>query len=69
MDNTLYTDESIESLSPREHVRLRSGMYIGSTESPMQLALEILANAIDEHNIGRFYCLYIRLMTNMNYWC
>ena len=50
--SNFYTDESIESLAPLEHVRLRPGMYIGDNSTPMQLALEILANAIDEHNIG-----------------
>lgn len=51
MDN-LYKDDSIESLSPREHVRLRPGMYAGDTSDATQLAIEILGNAIDEYNIG-----------------
>lgn len=51
MDN-LYKDDSIESLSPREHVRLRPGMYIGDTTDATHLAIEILGNAIDEFNIG-----------------
>ena len=51
-DKTLYTEDSIESLSPREHVRLRSGMYIGSTEDPTQLIIELFSNALDEHNLG-----------------
>lgn len=51
MDN-LYKDDSIESLSPREHVRLRPGMYIGDTIDATHLAIEILGNAIDEFNIG-----------------
>ena len=51
-DKTLYTEDSIESLSPREHVRLRSGMYIGSTEDPTQLVIELFSNALDEHNLG-----------------
>ena len=50
--SNLYTDESIESLSPLEHVRLRPGVYAGDTSDATQLAIEILANAIDEHNIG-----------------
>ncbi len=51
MDN-LYKEDSIESLSPREHVRLRPGMYAGDTSDATQLAIEILGNAIDEYNIG-----------------
>lgn len=42
----------IESLSPREHVRLRPGMYIGDTSNANQLLLEIFSNALDMHNIG-----------------
>jgi len=50
--NNLYKEDSIESLSPREHVRLRPGMYIGDTSDPTHLTVEILGNAIDEFNIG-----------------
>lgn len=52
MDKNLYTKDSIESLSPLEHVRLRPGVYVGDTSNPNQLVLEIFANALDEHNIG-----------------
>jgi DNA gyrase/topoisomerase IV subunit B len=52
MSKDLYTDASIESLDAREHVRLRSGMYIGSNANPNQLLLEVFSNALDEHNIG-----------------
>ena len=51
-DKTLYDKDSIQSLSPREHVRLRPGMYIGSTKDPTQLVIEIFSNALDEHNLG-----------------
>ena len=50
--NNLYKDDSIESLSPRDHVRLRPGMYAGDTSDATQLAIEILGNSIDEYNIG-----------------
>jgi len=50
--SNFYTEESIESLSPLEHVRLRPGVYAGDTSDATQLAIEVLANAIDEHNIG-----------------
>lgn len=52
MSNNFYKDNSIESLSPREHVRLRPGMYAGDTSDATQLAIEILGNSIDEYNIG-----------------
>lgn len=42
----------IVSLDAREHVRLRSGMYIGDTSDATQLAIEIIGNAIDEFNAG-----------------
>ena len=51
LDN-LYKEDSIESLSPLEHIRLRPGMYAGDTSDATQLAIEILGNAIDEYNIG-----------------
>lgn len=51
-DKTLYDKDSIQSLSPREHVRLRPGMYIGTTKDSTQLVVEIFSNALDEHNLG-----------------
>ena len=51
-DKTLYDKDSIQSLSPREHVRARSGMYIGANHDPTQLVIEIFSNALDEHNLG-----------------
>lgn len=61
MDN-LYKDDSIESLSPLEHVRLRPGMYAGDTSDATQLAIEILGNAIDEYNIGHGNLIIIDLL-------
>ena len=63
MDN-LYKDDSIESLSPREHVRLRPGMYIGDTTDATHLAIEILGNAIDEFNIGHGNRIYVNCKDN-----
>lgn len=48
----LYTDKSIESLSPLEFTRLRPGVYCGSTEYSTQLLIEIVYNAIDEFSAG-----------------
>ena len=59
--NNLYKEDSIESLSPLEHVRLRPGMYCGDTSDATQLAIEILGNAIDEYNIGHGNLILIDL--------
>ncbi len=48
----LYTEDSIESINPKEHVQLRPSMYCGDTSTPNQLMLEAFSNALDEHNIG-----------------
>jgi len=48
----LYTEDSIESLSPLEFTRLRPGVYAGDTTYSTQLLIEILSNAIDEFNLG-----------------
>jgi len=43
-----YSAEQIEKLSPKEHVRKRPGMYIGNTENPFNLLVELIDNALDE---------------------
>ena len=48
----LYTEDSIESLSPLEFTRLRPGVYAGDCTYSTQLLVEILSNAIDEFNLG-----------------
>lgn len=48
----LYTDKSIESLSPLEFTRLRPGVYAGDTTHPTQLLIEIVSNAVDEFRLG-----------------
>jgi len=52
MANKLYTEDSIQSLSPLEFTRLRPGVYAGSTEYSTQLLVEIVSNAIDEFKVG-----------------
>lgn len=51
-DKRLYTDNSIQSLSPLEFTRLRPGVYCGSTEYSTQLLVEIVSNSIDEFKAG-----------------
>lgn len=52
IDKTLYTEDSIESLDPREFTRLRPGVYAGDTTYATQLAIEIFSNAVDEFRLG-----------------
>ena len=52
IDKTLYTEESIQSLSPLEFTRLRPGVYCGSTEYSTQLLIEIFSNAVDEARLN-----------------
>ncbi|MCH6255785.1 type IIA DNA topoisomerase subunit B [Puniceicoccaceae bacterium K14] len=59
MAESNYTESSIKSLSPREHIRLRPGMYIGklgngaSADDGIYVLLkEIIDNCIDEHSSG-----------------
>lgn len=51
-DKTLYTEDSIESLDPREFTRLKPGVYCGSTEYSTQLLVEIFSNAVDEYRLS-----------------
>lgn len=48
----LYTEDSIESLSPLEFTRLRPGVYCGDTNYSTQLLIEIFSNAVDEFRAG-----------------
>lgn len=52
IDKTLYTEDSIISLNPREFTRKRPSTYLGSNEYSTQLVKEVFANALDEHLIG-----------------
>ncbi len=61
-----YTDDDIKSLSPREHLRLRPGMYIGklgdgtaSDDGIYVLFKEVVDNSIDEFIMGAGRCIEI----------
>ena len=54
-----YDDDAIKTLSPREHIRLRPGMYIGKLGDGTQsddgiyvLLKEVVDNSIDEFIMG-----------------
>lgn len=66
MDNRIYTEDSIQSISPREFTRLRPGVYCGSTEYSTQLLREIFSNCLDEHNIGHGNIITIKINTKEN---
>jgi len=53
--NGQYTEENIKYLEPREHVRLRPGMYVGGTDARAlhHLIYEVVDNSIDEVLAGR----------------
>ena len=52
VDKTLYTEDSIESLSPLEFTRLRPQVYAGDCTYSTQLLVEIFSNAVDEYRLG-----------------
>jgi DNA gyrase subunit B len=49
---TIYNEDSVQLLTDIEGVRLRPGMYIGSTDTPNHLFTEIFDNSIDEYLAG-----------------
>lgn len=51
-DKTIYTKDSIESLSPLQFTRLRPNVYCGDTSDSTQLLVEIISNSIDEYRLG-----------------
>ncbi len=59
LDNSNYGDDAIITLTPREHIRLRPGMYIGKLGDGTQsddgiyvLIKEVVDNSIDEFIMG-----------------
>ncbi len=58
-NTTNYDDDAIKTLSPREHIRLRPGMYVGSIGDGSQpdealyvLIKEVIDNSVDEFIMG-----------------
>ena len=71
IDNTSnsYGDDAIVTLSPREHIRLRPGMYIGKLGDGSQpddgiyvLIKEVVDNSVDEALAG--YCKHVVVTIN-----
>ncbi|MCA9891529.1 MAG: type IIA DNA topoisomerase subunit B [Anaerolineae bacterium] len=60
--NATYSEENIKYLDPREHVRLRPGMYVGGTDirALHHLIYEVVDNSIDEALAGR--CDHIKII-------
>lgn len=62
-----YTEDSIQSLEPLEFVRLRPSVYCGSVEYSTQLATELLANSVDEFQIGNAQNIIIKTLSDYTY--
>lgn len=61
----LYTEDSIESLSPLEFTRLRPGVYAGDTTYATQLLVEIISNSVDEFRLGHGNLIKVVLKGNV----
>jgi DNA gyrase subunit B len=61
-----YSEKDIKYLDPREHIRLRPGMYIGGTDKRAlhHLIYEVLDNAVEEVMIGACNRITVTLRAN-----
>lgn len=55
INNNDYTEDNIDYLEPREHIRRRPGMYVGGTDISAlhHLIYEVVDNSVDEALAGR----------------
>ena len=67
-----YGDDAIKTLSPREHIRLRPGMYIGKLGDGTQsddgiyvLIKEVVDNSVDEFIMGAGKSIEITIEDNV----
>ena len=72
VDNVSYTDENIRHLDDMEHIRVRSGMYIGrlgdgsqSDDGIYVLLKETLDNSIDEFKMGAGKKIEVNIEDNL----
>lgn len=61
-----YKTSDIQEMDALDQIRLRSGMYIGDSETPTKLLIECLDNAIDEVENGFADKIFISIDTNTN---
>ncbi len=61
IDKTLYNENSIESLPPREFIRLKPGVYAGDTTYSTQLLIEIVSNSVDEFRLGHGNLIEVKI--------
>lgn len=66
MAKTEYTHKSIKALKDIEHIRSKSGMYIGVKDNPNHLLYELLDNSIDEAQGGFANIIAIQIDTAPN---
>jgi DNA gyrase subunit B len=61
-----YSEENIKFLEPREHVRLRPGMYIGGTDKRAlhHMIWEVLDNSVEEAMLGQCTKICIQILAN-----
>ena len=71
MEEVRYDEDSIRSLDPLEHVRLRPGMYIGklgdgssSDDGIYVLLKEVIDNSIDEFIMGAGKTIDVKINDN-----
>lgn len=71
-NTTNYDDDAIKTLSPREHIRLRPGMYVGSIGDGSQpdealyvLIKEVIDNSVDEFIMGAGKRIEIEVKENV----
>jgi DNA gyrase subunit B len=61
-----YSEKNIVYLDPREHVRLRPGMFIGGTDERAlhHMVWEVLDNSVEEAMLGKCTKICIQLLPN-----
>ena len=66
MANKQYTADNIKVLNDIDHIKLRSGMYIGEANDPRSLFSEMFDNAMDEVSAGHSTELIVEVDTKEN---